>query len=189
MRILRAWLARGGGRGGGPAMIAYDALLWVDWLCRLLGRGHLPAPLEGAPQERDRAPRRLRPDEVEEAPAQLLLGQVALDAASDDERDGAGLLAHHHHHRIGLLADADRRPVARPVALAVEHVLAQREEHTGGRDALARDEYGTVVERRAVVEDRDQQLRPQVGVDRHTRLGGEILEPGLALERDERPVA
>ena len=52
-----------------------------------------------------------------------------------------------------------------------------------------RDDDGAVVERRAAVEDRDQQLGAQVGVDRDAGLGGEVLEAGLALERDERAVA
>ena len=45
-----------------------------------------------------------------------------------------------------------------------------------------------VVQRGAAVEDRDQQLRAQVGVERHSGLGREVLEAGVALDDDEGPV-
>ena len=43
-----------------------------------------------------------------------------------------------------------------------------------------------IVERGAVIEDRRQQLGVEVGIDRHARLGGEVVEPGLALDHDQR---
>ena len=135
-----------------------------------------------------RCARRLGPDQVEDASPQLLLGQVALDPAAHDQADRAGLLADHDHDRIGLLADADRRPMARPVALAVEHILRERQQHGGRHDLVAGDDHRAVVQRRAAVEDRGQQLGAQVGMDRHARVVGQVLQARVALQHDQGAV-
>ena len=58
----------------------------------------------------------------------------------------------------------------------------------GREDPVAADDHGAVVELRAGREDRAQQLARQVGVEHHAGLG-DLLEAGLALEHDQRPVA
>src|SRR5680860_199759 len=106
------------GRGRDDTGIRIDGLVLLRFTL-----ADLPAPFERTPEERHRPTRGLRANQVEDAPAQVLLGEVALDAAADHERDGAGLLAHDHDHGIGLLADADGRAVSGSVALRVHHVL------------------------------------------------------------------
>ena len=105
----------------------------------------------------------LRPDEAEDPTAEPILAEVPLDPAANDERNGAGFLAHDHDQRIGLLADPDRRPVPRPVPLAVEDVLAEREQDAGRHDPITGDDHRSVVEGGAVIEDGGQQLGMEVG--------------------------
>ena len=76
-----------------------------------------------------------------------------------DERDRPGLLADDHDQGVGLLADPDRGPMAGAVALAVEHVLAEREQDAGGQDLSPRDDHRPVVERGAVIEDASRAAR------------------------------
>src|SRR5688572_10802151 len=105
--------------GAGPLDCrGHDPCLGIDRLVDLVTvLADLPSAVDRAAHERDGTPWSLRADEAEDPPSQLLLGQVPLDPAADDEADRAGLLADHDDDGIGLLADADGGTVPRPVAL------------------------------------------------------------------------
>ena len=98
------------------------------------------------------------------------------------------LLGDHDDERVGLLGDAEGRPVAGPEALGVDRRLGERQQRAGREDRVAADDDGAVVERRPGREDRAQEVGRQVAVDHDAGLG-DLLEPGLALDDDERAVA
>ena len=67
-------------------------------------------------------------------------------------------------------------------------VSASGSSGAGGEDRLAADDHRAVVERGPRREDRPEQVGRDVAVDHHPGLG-DLLEPGLALEHDQRAVA
>ena len=79
-------------------------------------------------------------------------------------------------------------PMARPEPLGVDRRLGQRQQRPGRDDPVVADDHRAVVERRLRGEDRAQQVGRHVAVDHHAGLG-HLLEPGLALEHDERALA
>ena len=77
--------------------------------------------------------------------------------------------------------------MAGPVALRLERRLGERQQRAGGEDRLTPNDDGAVMEGGPGREHRIEQVDREVAVDHHARFG-DLLQPGLALQHDERPV-
>ena len=83
----------------------------------------------------------------------------------DHQRDDARLLRHHHRHRVRVLGDADGGAVAAAQLARELRVHGQGQEAGGGGHAVALDDHRAVVQRRARVEDADEQVVGDEGVE------------------------
>ncbi len=103
------------------------------------------------------------------------------------------LLADDQQHRVGLLAQAQRRPVAHShVDAGRLRRLAERQLAGGGGDAARTEDHGAVVQRAALGEDGPEQRRRHLGVhgfagmhvggQRHLPLDGDQGADALARQ-------
>src|SRR5262245_48163576 len=112
--------------------------------------------------------------------------ELAADLAARDERDRARLLRHHDRDRVGVLGDADGRTVTAAEGTAELGVDGQGKEARGGRDPVALDHDRAVVERGARVEDADQEVVGEQGVEGDSGLDV-AAQAHLALDHHDRP--
>ncbi len=81
------------------------------------------------------------------------------------------------------------RPIAArcrvPEVLAEPGIHRERQEARGGSDAILLDDHCPVVQRRAVLKDRDQQVVADLGVQRDTAFRV-VAQADLALDGDDR---
>lgn len=123
---------------------------------------------------------------LEQPTGQFLGVEVALERAVDGQRDLAGLLRNHDGGAVGLLADSDRRTMARAEVTVEFALLAERQETGGGCDAVALQERGAVVQRCAGAEDVAQQLARDGGVEADAALDV-VAQALIRLDHDQRP--
>src|SRR5437773_6103700 len=125
---------------------------------------------------------------VEQGLPELAPVQLAVDSPLLHEGDDAGLLGNHHRHRVRVLGEPDRGPVAAPQGPRQFGVDGQGEEAGRGRRPVALDDHRAVVERGLGVEDVDQQVVGQEGVEGDAGLDV-APEAHVALDHDDRPRA
>src|SRR5260221_1568003 len=121
---------------------------------------------------------------------QRLLDLVSVELAADEavlhERDDAGLFGHHHRHRVRVFRQADGRPV--PAAQGARELAVDGEGKEAGRGGhpIGLDDHGPVVERGLGVEDADQQVVVEDGIEGDAGLDV-APEPHVALDDDDGP--
>src|SRR5262249_16260906 len=111
---------------------------------------------------------------------------VARDLPLAHQRDHAVLLGDDDGERVGLLGEADGRPVARAEGLRDGRVGGEREEAAGGGDATVLDDQRPVVKRRTRHGDAGEAPLRGAGVGGRPPLDV-LVEPDLALQPDQSP--
>src|SRR5262249_5381164 len=110
---------------------------------------------------------------------------VARDLPLAHQRDHPVLLGDNDGERVGLLGEADGRPVARAEGFRDGRVGGEREEAAGGGDAAVLDDERSVVDRRDRHEDAGEELLRDPGVERWSHRDV-LVQPDLALQHDQR---
>ena len=117
-------------------------------------------------------------------PAQPLRRQVALDAAFEHDRDPPGLLGHHEGDGVVFFSQADGRAMPRAKVLAQPRIHRERQKAGRRRHAILLDDHGAVVQRRAVLKDRHQQVVADLRVQGDAAFGV-VAQANLPLDGDD----
>src|ERR1700736_2343923 len=111
-------------------------------------------------------------------------GNVQLDVALPSHRDSAGFFGNDESDTIRLLGDADGGTVPRSQVARQQWICGEWEKTGRGRNAIAMDNYGAIMQRAERLENRAQQVARHLGVKRDSTLD-ESSHTDLALHHDQ----
>src|SRR5712692_6398547 len=106
-------------------------------------------------------------------------------SAAAGERNGPVFLGYDQHHGVAVLAHPDSRAMTGAERQAHARVLRQWQQARRGQHGVAIDYYGAVVERRAVHENRFQQLGRNLCVQKSAGLD-KLRKAIVLLDHDQR---
>ena len=111
--------------------------------------------------------------------------EIPPEISSDHTGNDAGFLRHHNNHSIGMLGNADGRPMPGAKIPAQIRILGQGQYASGCRNPLTANDHCAVMQRRLGEKDILQQLCGNRSI--HNGAGFKVfLQIGLPLKHNQR---